>query len=95
VTKNAYTFHSVNRNWRTTDSKDFMETRRALHGEPPVTRNQRTASAPYRSMGSQGSITFPRRLDILRPSASRRSPSTTQLRYDVSSKSSVASAMSE
>ena len=80
VTKNAYTFHSGNRNWRTTSSNISMLTRRGDHGEPPVSRNQRSASAPCRSITSNASTVLPSDFDILRPSRSTRWPRHTTVR---------------
>ncbi len=65
VTKNAYTFHSGNRNCRTTSSNISMLTRRGDHGEPPVSRYQRSASAPCRSITSNASTVLPERLGHL------------------------------
>ena len=73
-------FHSVRRNRRTTSPMASIDTRRVAHGEPPATKNHRTASAPYRSMAMKGSITFPSRFDIFLPSASTISPRQTTFR---------------
>src|SRR5262245_46761994 len=94
VTKNAYTFQSVSMNWRTISSNASIETLRSAHGDPFVSRNQRSASAPCRSNTSNGSIVLPSDLDIFRPSASRISPRHTTVRYAVESKWRTPSAMS-
>jgi hypothetical protein len=94
VTKKAYTFQSVRRKRRTTSSNASMLTRRGDHGDPPVSRYQRRASAPCRSMISNASTVLPSDFDIFRPCASTSRPRHTTVRYAVSSNSSTASAIS-
>ena len=50
------------------------EKRMSLPGVEPTTSVRRSASAPYWSMISSGSMPLPKDLDILRPCASRTRP---------------------
>ena len=59
------------------------ESRRGDHGVPPVSRYQRSASAPCASSSVHGSITLPSDFDILRPSASTMWPRQTQFLYEL------------
>ncbi len=73
-TKNDAVFQYVSSSLRTTSSSCSWPTRRFVHGLPPHSISQRTASAPWRSNSSCGSSTLPRCLLILRPSVSSSSP---------------------
>jgi hypothetical protein len=72
--------HSWRRNSRTPSPTDSTEKRYPSHGALEVKKYQRKASAPKRSMTSQGTTMLPRDLDIFWPSASRISPRQTTLR---------------
>jgi hypothetical protein len=70
VVKKLKVFHSVTRVWR---SEASMAPRLALvevQGEPCENIHQRSASAPRVLSTSQGSMTLPTDLDILRPFSS-------------------------
>jgi len=56
------------------------ETRDYGHGDPEAAMNQRTASAPWRSISGIGSRMLPRCLDIFRPSSARMWPRQSTLR---------------
>ena len=61
-------------------SSTLCPTRRDDHGEPLHSMNQRSASAPCRSISEIGSRMLPRCLLILRPSSARMWPRQTTLR---------------
>ena len=88
-------FQSVRKNRRTTSSMISKDARRSDQGDPEASMNQRTASAPTCSNAASGSITFPRRFDIFRPSASMTRPWQITLRYADPPNSRTPSAMSE
>ena len=70
---NRSTFHSLLAKLRAASS--LLSLRRvSLPGVVPVVSANRSASVPYCSIASMGSITLPRVLDIFAPSASRTSP---------------------
>ena len=56
------------------DSIFSSDMRMSLPGATPMTSEKRSASAPYLSMTSMGSMPLPSDLDILRPCASRTRP---------------------
>ena len=76
-------------------SSTLCPTRRGDHGEPLQSMNQRTASAPCRSISGIGSRMLPRCLLILRPSSARMCPRQSTVRYELRSKTSVPTAISE
>ena len=55
--------------------------------------NQRTASAPWRSISGNGSRMLPRCLDILRPSSARMWPRHSTFLYDERSNTNVFTAI--
>ena len=71
------------------------ESRRDDHGLPPVSRYQRSASAPCVSSSFHGSITLPSDFDIFRPSTSTIWPRQTQFLYELCSSTNVETASSE
>ena len=56
------------------DSIFSSDMRMSLPGATPITSEKRSASAPYLSMTSMGSMPLPSDLDIFLPSASRTRP---------------------
>ena len=88
-------FQNVSSTLRTVSWIVEWPTRRDAHGEPPASMNQRTASAPWRSISGIGSKMLPRCLDILRPSSARISPRHTTVRKSDSPNTSVETAIWE
>jgi hypothetical protein len=79
--KNAYTLRSVTRKFPADCRSAASSKRRGMLTWLADTRKSRAASAPWRSITSQGLTTFPLDFDILRPSASSTRSFTTTLRY--------------
>src|SRR5215468_7215268 len=69
--KNAYVFSSVLKNFRFTSSTASTSKFFGFHVGLLAIRNQRTLSAPYLPITSNGSTVLPRLLDIFWPVLSR------------------------
>ncbi len=80
MVKNDHVFHSVSSVSRIDESMTSKLTRVGVHGEPWENIHHRRGSAPRVERISQGSMTLPMLLDILRPSASTMCPRHRTLR---------------
>ena len=70
MVKKLKVFHNFSNMSRMAVSMASRLARVGVQGEPWLNIHQRSASAPRVSRIAQGSMAFPRDLDILRPSAS-------------------------
>ena len=95
VTKNAYVFHNVSRNWRVDSSMPSSDTRFGVHGEPDENMYQRKESAPRSASTGTGLMMLPRDFDIFSPSVSTMCARHTTLRYGDLPNTSVLTASNE
>ena len=85
----------MSRTFLTISLSTSCPTRRAPQGEPEAAKNQRSASAPCRSISGIGWSTLPRCLLILRPASSTSSPTHTTFSYAERPNTIVPTAISE